>query len=595
VSQENSPEHSPQLVSAQEIRPASSPSRKRLLALVAICLAISSTAAAVYFIKLKPAHAGFERILPSKSTSLAGSPAGIPQHAKESPIVTAPQQQTSLSAEEQAQKIWTEFDKTTWEATLEAWSSLHPEVSCKSFHGRMWGLGADAQWSHRCSSGPQPEAAHWSFYVFGLQEPLAPRLEQFDVFTVSLPEETLTALQNSLQNRLAARFGPGEDRSPKTVRARAVSWPEHLRWQAADVEIQLNVSEFDPQRKEGRLRLQARHRALLEAMKDDERLKLVGAPGSWYEVGSAIDKVLADNLRPDFPQAATMLVKSQPDPDPQKVLEAVQQAIQQRQSQLKAAPPSGQRPIAAIAVAIAAPPTKWTAEEFHEALVRLLTSVKTAARDRQPILLLAADRLAGRLPSVILNDKSNDWDWSVWRRELSTFGVTYEQASEEPWAYGGSLLQHVWTGYGETEWGQRAFLLLLSQGFDTSVDCKAGRDQFRKVIPEGLQFLERHADSPHRLDVQLAVAQAYETWWSLSQAPAPGQAQTEAEEAEPDANPQQYQESAEAARQQAIARYEQFLQTAPQSDYAAYARRVLPRLKLGIDTGQRRFYCVMMD
>jgi hypothetical protein len=95
--------------------------------------------------------------------------------------------------------------------------------------------------------------------------------------------------------------------------------------------------------------------------------------------------------------------------------------------------------------------------------------------------------------------------------------------------------------------------------------------------------------------VQLAVAQAYETWWSLSQAPGPGEDLTEAEEAEPDANPQQYQEGAEAARQQAIAGYEQLLQTAPQSDYAAYARRVLPRLKLGIDTGQRRFYCVMMD
>jgi hypothetical protein len=594
VSQETSPEHSQQLVPAQQIRPVSSRPSKRLLALVGISLGILSIAVGAYFIKIKAAHAGFERILPSKSASLVGSPATMSPRAMDTPIVAAPQQQTSLAAEEQAQKIWTEFDKTAWGATLEDWSALHAEVSCKSFHGRMWGLGADAQWSHRCSSGPQPEAAQWSFYVFGLQEPWVPRLEQFDVSTVSIPEEALTALQNSLQSRLATRFGPGEDRSPKVARARAVSWPVDLRWQAADVEIHLNLSEFDPQRKEGRLRLQARHRTLLETMKDDERLKLVGLNSNWYEVGSGIDKVLADNLRPDFPEAATMLVKSQPDPDPQKVLDAAQQAIQQRQNQLKSAQPAGQRPIAAIAIA-AAPPTKWTAEEFHGTLVRILTSVKTTARDRQPMLLLAADRLAWRLPSVILNDKPNNWDWSEWRRELGTLGVVYEQASEEPWAYGGSLMQHVWTGYGETEWGQRAFLLLLGQGFDTGVDCKAGPDQFRKVIPEALQFLEKHANSPHQLDVQLAVAQAYETWWSLSQAPVPGQELTEAEEAEPDANPQQYQEGAEAARQQAIARYEQFIQTAPQSDYAAYARRVLPRLKLGLDTGQRRFYCVMMD
>lgn len=38
----------------------------------------------------------------------------------------------------------------------------------------------------------------------------------------------------------------------------------------------------------------------------------------------------------------------------------------------------------------------------------------------------------------------------------------------------------------------------------------------------------------------------------------------------------------------AITYYERLLQTAPQSDQAAYACRVLPRLKLGIDTGQRR-------
>jgi hypothetical protein len=35
--------------------------------------------------------------------------------------------------------------------------------------------------------------------------------------------------------------------------------------------------------------------------------------------------------------------------------------------------------------------------------------------------------------------------------------------------------------------------------------------------------------------------------------------------------------------------------TAPQSDEAAHARRQLPRLKSAIDTGQRRFYCIVGD
>src|SRR5262249_9430571 len=75
--------------------------------------------------------------------------------------------------------------------------------------------------THRCSSGSQLEASHWSFFVFSLEEPLTPHLEQFDVLTASLPENTLTAVQNSLQNRLAARFGPGEDRTPESACAAA--------------------------------------------------------------------------------------------------------------------------------------------------------------------------------------------------------------------------------------------------------------------------------------------------------------------------------------------------------------------------------------
>jgi hypothetical protein len=59
--------------------------------------------------------------------------------------------------------------------------------------------------------------------------------------------------------------------------------------------------------------------------------------------------------------------------------------------------------------------------------------------------------------------------------------------------------------------------------------------------------------------------------------------------------PTNYQEDAETARQKAIQLYERLLQSASQSEEAAYARRVLPRLKLGVDTGQRRYYCSVSD
>jgi hypothetical protein len=452
----------------------------------------------------------------------------------------------------------------------------------------MWGRGADAQWAQQCSIRTERQAAaHWSFYIFSLEEPLVSRLEQFDETTIALPGDTLKQVQQSLQNRLAARYGPAEDRSPKMARSRAVQWPEYLRWQPADLEIQLNLSEFDPQRKEGRVCLQARHRALLDALDEDERLKQVGASNFLYQEGSAIDAQLADNLRPDFPEAALMLMKQQPDPDPKKTREAVQQW----QSQLKSAPPTGQS--GARGAVIAVPLNSWKAEEFHSALLRLLTAGKISPAARQPVLLLAADRLAWRLPWVLSKDKSQSTHWQEWRTQLAGLGVTYEYEQtfdgpeENSWIYTGTLLRRVWTEYPETDWGERAFVMLLGHGWGAGVGCAHGSDVFRQVIQQGLPFLEKRPNSPYQLDVQLAVAQAYETWWSLSQAP------TDQEDS--GANPQEYKEGAETARQQVIARYQHLLQSAPQSDQAAYARRVLPRLKQTIDTGQRRFYCSDAD
>jgi len=595
VSQKTSPEQSQQPAPAREIRPGSTLLGKRLLAL----LAVSSLAVLILAVRsssIKAAWAGFARIIHSKNTP---PPAALAISAKPamqtSPVIVQPQQ-TPPSAEALAQNLWTAFEKSAWGVPLQDWSSLHTDIPCEPFRGNMWGGGADRQWSQRCSTSRQPDAVHWSFYIFDLQEPLVSHLEQFDVTTLALPEQTLETVGNSLQARLAAHYGPGEDRSPKIARARAVPWPQHVFWQAADLEIQLDLAEFDPQLKEGRLRLQGRHRALLEALADDQRLNKVGGASSFlHDVASPMSAQLADNLRPDYPDVALMLMKYQPDPDPRKMREAIQHQLQ---SQIKSAQAAGQTGIRAVIIAAPQTNTNWKADEFHDALVRLLTSVKTSPPDRQPILLLAADHLARRLPSVMTNDKSQAGHWPEWRAQLAKLGVTYEESAmspdENPWIYTGNLLRRVWTDYGETDWGERAFLMLLSQGWDTSVECAAGTDQFRQVIQQGLPFMEKHAKSPYQLDVQLAVAQAYETWWSLSLAPMPSQAPTAEEDSEPVIY-RQYQEGAEAARQQSIARYEQLLQTTPPSDQAAYARRELPRLKLGFDTGQRRFYCTVTD
>ncbi|MFB3095516.1 MAG: hypothetical protein ACE10O_06645, partial [Candidatus Acidiferrales bacterium] len=53
-----------------------------------------------------------------------------------------------------------------------------------------------------------------------------------------------------------------------------------------------------------------------------------------------------------------------------------------------------------------------------------------------------------------------------------------------------------------------------------------------------------------------------------------------------------YQQGADEARAKAVAYYTQVVQAAPKSEQAAYAQHRLSRLKLSLDTNQRRFYCV---
>ena len=73
------------------------------------------------------------------------------------------------------------------------------------------------------------------------------------------------------------------------------------------------------------------------------------------------------------------------------------------------------------------------------------------------------------------------------------------------------FLRRVWTNYGDTDWGERAFLVLLRNGWCTSADYSSG-DCFRAVIERGLEFQQKRPKSSYLSDVQVAVAQAYETW-----------------------------------------------------------------------------------
>jgi len=208
----------------------------------------------------------------------------------------------------------------------------------------------------------------------------------------------------------------------------------------------------------------------------------------------------------------------------------------------------------------------------------LLISSQTAPAERRPLLLLAADRVARRLDEWLGKPPGNHH-----LEKLAGYGLQYQWLElGGGWAYRHDLLGRIWRDYPASRWAEAAFALLLNQGWDTDKTCGNGSDQFRLVIRHGEPFLTQRPRSPQRAEVLFAVAQAYETWWSLSRSSVTDYV-----------NPAEYQQGADRARHRAIAYYEELLQLAERGGYEArHTRLQLPRLKLGINTGQTRFHCV---
>ena len=100
-------------------------------------------------------------------------------------------------------------------------------------------------------------------------------------------------------------------------------------------------------------------------------------------------------------------------------------------------------------------------------------------------------------------------------------------------------------------------------------------------------FLAGHPRTDFRKQVLYALAVANESWWSIAHAPAGDQWVSGIPYPRRGENARQ----AEQARDAAMRYYREVVALAPDSPEAASALRRLPRLELGLDTGQRRFFC----
>lgn len=396
------------------------------------------------------------------------------------------------------------------------------------------GYGADEEWCFRDTLETKTHKEELYSYAFPPAEAIVCRFQQFRAFATGVSVAALEEVHQALAQRLSEWFGSPE--GPEEVHdSGSAYWHHILRWQTEELEIVLYIDE--PAYRQPRLGLRARHRHLLDALADDSRL--YGVHYRLQALEKHLVKALIDELGDTVPVLASLLRSDASKPD---------------------------------------------VNEVATMLLRLLEIAETGESTRRPALLLAADRLANRLqyyPLLDLDKSSPVWDRL--RQKLATYGLRYQgDKLGGGWVYLSDLLVKVWGEYPTTEWGEYAFVLLLNLGWEPNVACANGSDTFRTIIAKGEELVSERPESSRLLYVLFPVAQAYETWWSLSQASAK----------DAYVNPADYQDGANEARKRAIARYEEIVRLAPGSDEALYARRRLPRLRLRLDTNQRRYYCI---
>jgi hypothetical protein len=466
------------------------------------------------------------------------------------PLSAAPPPQQPR-ARDQAEWLVRQFETTEWRADYSNWKKKHTAAQCRVFHGDGSSLFIADLWSYRCLSASGSARINRFFYVLHSTSAPASRLDQFLGEVWESRQTSLSAIQlmhNRIESLLVQRYG--RPQSPETMPPGVAAWGSadwHLLrvWHLPARDVYLYIRETPGQRVA--VGLLARDSALEQASREEGRdLLLSNRPSAAIE--DQIDSHLSAALAKDFPRASALLGDSDEQPAPSAVYDAATE-------------------IARIAA--------------------------NTTADRRPLLLLAADRLAARWRLPEQQKLPAEIETRI--KQLDKIGgaqFTWDSLGDS-WIYQHNLLWSAWRAGPDTEWGQDAFFLLLASGWDTSGVCRNGADEFRTVIDEGKKFLAAHPASPVRLPVTYLVGEAYETWWSLSEwsscspvtdlgpgpcRPAPASAK--------------YRAGAEAARQQAIADYQAVIAADPSTYATPAVEWRLARLQLGIDTNQRRFYCL---
>lgn len=133
-----------------------------------------------------------------------------------------------------------------------------------------------------------------------------------------------------------------------------------------------------------------------------------------------------------------------------------------------------------------------------------------------------------------------------------------------------------------SRWGEAAFKVMTESGWEPTHSYLGAGIEYPEVILRGEEFLDRCPSSPIRPTVVRAVAQAYETWWSMSKV---------SSDVLECWDPCELRPWAEHARHQAIAYYASYLSVPglPASEIDETRLRLF-LLRRDQDTSQRRFF-----
>jgi hypothetical protein len=167
--------------------------------------------------------------------------------------------------------------------------------------------------------------------------------------------------------------------------------------------------------------------------------------------------------------------------------------------------------------------------------------------------------------------------------ELARHGVQLHptgHGGDNVWGYDYGLVRRVVEAYPHLRWGQLAFIDMLSP---ERPHCETN---YKDAIARIRRWLDEHPSSPLVSRVTFKMAQAYDSWWSLSLVP-------EEYASEEIVYAEEHMAGSADARIEAVGLYERFLRLDPTSPNAEEARRSLILLLNSADTRQRTFYCAI--